>query len=299
MGGSFFYSVLLHVIVFAMLLFQLPAWEKRRIETVSAPIMIDLRQVEIAEKTNLPPLKTVQKPKPKAVQAPKPKPAPPQVKKTPSKVSEPKPQPKPKDEVKAVDTKVKKDTAVKPVPQSVPKPANRPAAQPLKAPAEETNDLDSLLASVEKISKKLPEPSLNDIVDTVTREGITGGVKGGVSGSLAQKLSVSEIDFIRSTVQRHWNIDPGAEGMQDMVIEIKVSVDKSGHVWDVKIVDQKRFRSDPAFRSAAESARRAIYICDKMGAESPFQIVASKHPDSYHHWKDMTFMFNPLDGNVS
>ena len=298
MGGSFFYSILLHVIVFALLLIQFPAWDAQRRETVSAPIMIDLRQVEISEKTNLPPLKTVQKPK--KIQAPKPKPAPPKEKKAIQEAPKPKPQPKPKNAVEAKSSKVKMDT--KPKPQPKVKPASKPAVKSkenTKSTSQETNDLDSLLASVEKISQKIPEPSLDDIVDTVTREGTKNGIKGGVSGSLTQKLSISEIDFIRSTVQKHWNIDPGAEGMHDMRIEIKVSVDKSGHVWDVKIMDQKRFQTDPAFRSAAESARRAIYICDKLGSESPFQIIASKHPDSYEHWKDMTFTFNPLEGNVS
>ena len=54
----------------------------------------------------------------------------------------------------------------------------------------------------------------------------------------------------------------------------------------------------PAFKSLSESARRAVFICDKKGDDSPFKILADNYADHYKDWKELHLNFNPMDANV-
>ena len=36
-------------------------------------------------------------------------------------------------------------------------------------------------------------------------------------------------------------------------------------------------------------------MCDRMGSESPFKILAAKYPERYSDWKSLHLRFNPLD----
>lgn len=290
MGASFLYSLILHALIFVLVFVQLPTWmSPPREKAEPVPIIIDLKKVEIADKTNLPPQVKAspaqeQKAAPK-VSPPKPKPAPP---KTPA----PKPdRPAPKTAaITPEKTKPVKPKA-KPVPSAFTKKAARSTSKP--APPEET--LDSLLAFVEKMSKTLPEtPSVSKGKEQTASDGI----KGGTGGDLSQKLTISELDFISTAIRKNWNLDPGAEGIDTMIIEIRIALDKSGKVYSADILDQKRYQTDKSFRSVAESARRAIYICDGQGADSPFRILAAKRPETYGQWKEMVLRFNPMDGGI-
>lgn len=87
-------------------------------------------------------------------------------------------------------------------------------------------------------------------------------------------------------------------GAQDMLIEIRVFLNREGTVKDVKILNKSRYNKDTAFRSVAESARRAVYICDKKNEESPFKIFPKNYEQSYDMWKTLLLRFNPFDGGV-
>lgn len=290
MGASFLYSLILHALIFVLVFVQLPTWmSPPREKAEPVPIIIDLKKVEIADKTNLPPQVKAspaqeQKAAPK-VSPPKPKPAPP-------KAPQPKsgqPAPKAAAAVEKKTTKPAPKVKSKPVPSAFTKKAARSTSKP--APPEET--LDSLLASVEKMSKTLPSTPAKDVPQTTS-----AGIKGGTGGDLSQKLTISELDFISTAIRKNWNLDPGAEGIDTMIIEIRIALDKSGKVYSADILDQKRYQTDKSFRSVAESARRAIYICDGQGADSPFRILAAKRPETYGQWKEMVLRFNPMDGGI-
>jgi hypothetical protein len=76
---------------------------------------------------------------------------------------------------------------------------------------------------------------------------------------LAGQLRASELDMIRDQIARCWSVPAGARDAKDLVIEIKVVADPDGTVRQATIVDQGRLGSDPFFRAAAESARRAFF----------------------------------------
>lgn len=54
-------------------------------------------------------------------------------------------------------------------------------------------------------------------------------------------------------------------GIEDMIIEIRASLNKDGTVKDVDILDKARYNSDRHFKAVADSAKRAVYICAPYG----------------------------------
>ena len=118
------------------------------------------------------------------------------------------------------------------------------------------------------------------------------GVEGGTQGSYFSELSISEIDAIAGRLRACWNHDPGAMGAQNMIVEIRAYLRQDGSVDQVDMLDQSRYTSDTHFRSVADSARRAVYIC------APYKIFAEKYADNYDMWKTMLLRFNPLDATI-
>ena len=79
---------------------------------------------------------------------------------------------------------------------------------------------------------------------------------------------------------------------KNMIVEIRAFLRQDGSVDQVDILYQARYNSDPHFRSIADSARRAVYIC------APYKIFAEKYYDNYDMWKTMLLRFNPLDATI-
>jgi outer membrane biosynthesis protein TonB len=104
---------------------------------------------------------------------------------------------------------------------------------------------------------------------------------------LGAQLSASELALIREQIARCWNVPAGARDAKDLVIEIRVVVNPDGTVQQASIVDQSRYASDPVYRAAAESARRALF--------NPMCTPLHLPPDKYEVWKDMVVDFNPKD----
>ncbi|MDY6407821.1 MAG: hypothetical protein SPL08_03865 [Pseudomonadota bacterium] len=252
-----------------------------------AILMVDLTKIQIADKTNLPPkVKPLQKKKAESKVLPKPLPT----KQVAPKPADP-PKPKPISELpvpNAASVVEKPKTAIKPKQ----KPAEKSKPKSTTPPKKQTGaDLKSLLASVEKVRQKAPISTIPEPEEMR----VSDGIEGGTDGSLSQILTVSERDLIAGQLSKCWNVDAGKEGIENMIIEIRAWVNKDGTVRDVKILNMP---SDPVRVSVAESARRAILICDKKEEESPFKILSRKYADHYGEWKTMILRFNPMTGHV-
>ena len=104
---------------------------------------------------------------------------------------------------------------------------------------------------------------------------------------LGSQLTASEVDLVREQIARCWNVPAGARDAKDLVVEIRVVVDPDGTVRQATIVDQARLGSDPFFRAAAESARRAFF--------NPLCRPLHLPPDKYAIWKDLVVDFSPKD----
>jgi len=231
------------------------------------------------------------KPKPKkepvAKVTPKPKP-------TPKPVSKPKAKPAPSAQ-----------PAAKPVAKPVAKPA-RPSPKPEKA----QNDVASRLNKMVKDKKKradaasgvlqnLAEAQMaaedaekarktqerKEAADTVnkTLSAVAGNaVKAPPKKSLSP-VGLDDIARIQQHVSQCWQPPLGAAGNDTLIVDIFVSVDRTGEVQKAVIEDKLRFNLDSYFKASAIAAQRAIVDC------SPLPIP----PEKYDQLKEFTFAFNP------
>lgn len=81
-----------------------------------------------------------------------------------------------------------------------------------------------------------------------------------------------------------WTVDAGTRGLEDILVEMTVILDRGAVVRDVRFTDQARFNSDPVFRTVAERARRAVLSPQC----SPLPLPA----DKYETWRTLTLRFN-------
>jgi hypothetical protein len=105
---------------------------------------------------------------------------------------------------------------------------------------------------------------------------------GGAMGSSAT-LSANELDMLRSQIQRCWNLPPGLAEAKNLMIEIRVNLNRDGTLtFDPKVTNRS---SHPLFQITAESALRAIRTCQ------PYRLPIAK----YEAWKEVDFGFKPED----
>lgn len=304
-------SIALHLAVFIVFMVDLPLFWNNRMSIEQVPIIVDLNDVKISEMTNLPPKakfgeedKAASKVKPKeekkytqdeapAEDTPAKKNTTEEHKETKEVPVPPKqnflvaPQPK---KPKVPEKKVTPKPAPKPQPKKQEPKKPQPKKEDKKSP-DLANPLKSLLASVDAMDKELGSKDATATIKEGTHVN-NMGVEGGTGGSYFSELSISEIDAIAGRLRACWNLDPGAMGIEDMIIEIRVFLNRDGKVRDVKVLDTSRYNSDKFYRSVADSARRAVYVC------APYSIFANRYADKYDMWKTMKLRFNPFDASI-
>ncbi|HTV45141.1 MAG TPA: cell envelope integrity protein TolA [Stellaceae bacterium] len=219
-----------------------------------------------------PPSAAAAPPQPPAPAPPQPKPAPPPPP-PPVPVFKPAPPPPPPKPVEAAAPPM----PAPPPPRPVPREEARAAAKKY-----DPGQFDALLRN---LAAKDAPPSPDALPqDTAVASGQPSSQPRAPLGS---QLSASEVDMIREQISRCWNIPAGARDAKDLVVEIRVSVEPDGMVQQATIVDQARAASDPFYRAAAESARRAFFNPQCRPLRLP--------PDKYEIWKDMVVDFSPKD----
>lgn len=306
-------SIALHIAVFLLLIIEVPMFWWNRSQPSQVPIIVDLKDVKISEMTNLPPKAkfgdedkeasqvkrkienkyTKEETKPKIE---------PEVKK--EKINE-----EPKEQKPAVKPEeAKKDFLVAPQPKKPKLKAQPKKPQPKKEqikkqePKKEVkkqekkeepqlaNPLKSLLASVDALEKEANVSSVATIKEGTNVANM--GVEGGAVGSYFSELSISEMDALAGQLRACWNLDPGAMGIEDMIIEIKAQLNQDGSVRSVEVQNTTRYNTDNHFRSVADSAKRAVYIC------APYKILSEKYAEKYDEWRVLRLRFNPIDQSV-
>ena len=296
-------SLALHLAVLLLWFVEVPMFWWNRTPPSQAPIIVDLKDVKISEMTNLPPKakfgkedKEASKVKRKIEQ-----------KYTKEEKTEPKQevnknkQETPKEEVQPEPKQPKKDFLVEPQPKKpqVKKQPKKETPKPVKKEVKKeekknepqlANPLRSLLASVDALEKEANTSQTATIKEGT--EVANMGVEGGTAGSYFSELSISEMDALSGQLRACWNLDPGAMGIEDMIVEIKAQLNQDGGVYSVEIMNKGRYNTDSHFRSVADSALRAVYIC------APYKILSEKYASKYEEWKILRLRFNPIDQSV-
>lgn len=92
---------------------------------------------------------------------------------------------------------------------------------------------------------------------------------------------------MRRTVQPCWNFDAGSLNAKSLNVEIRLYMNPDGTVRATELMDPARAARDSFYRSAAESARRAVMNpgCNKLPLP----------PGNYDQWRTLILNFDPRD----
>ena len=309
MRGALTVSIGFHLLIAVLMWVGLPRLDRSPLAVERLKI---IEMVDIAAITNAPakgaprPEKPAPLPEPVAAKPPppappkpaapkpapqKPKPQPvPTVATTPPPLPKPKLPKKPKPVVKPAPPKAEEPpmatVAVRPVAR--PKPPQPKPPKPKKAKKPAPSAFDKLLRSVAKMKPAVGDPAARKAPKKPPPQTAAAPI---VAPDRRfdpnAKLSVSELDAIRDQIADCWNIPAGAKGAQDLIVDIFVRMNPDGTVRAAEVADKSRMRVDPFFRTAAESAIRAL----RNPRCSPLLLPL----DKYDLWKTFTIGFNPRD----
>ncbi len=285
MRKAILYSALLHFVVVAVAWIGLPY-------TMTLPVdPVQIIAVEIADASETPERKA---PQPKAAKpaTPEEPPAPPPAPKPDTPEPPPPPPPKPVEQ--------------EPEPVPVPSPDAQPAPEtkPVDLPARpkpkpvppKEDDFASVLKTVDLLESDAPAPKkpadkkptgslVDDLAAVLDPPDTPSERQPQLAPTLGNRLTASETDSVQRQIEPCWNVPIGARNPEELVVEIAMVLSRDGGVVSAKVVDQARMRSDAFYRTAAESALRAV----KNPRCTPFKLPA----DKYDIWKEMTLRFGP------
>lgn len=246
--------------------------------------------------------------------ASKPAPTPPEPTEPPRAEPAPRPEPKPVVERPKAEEEPPpkpKQEIVKPLPQvqkKTPSPPRKPppaaASRPTPSEDKAGPDFSSVLKTVEAMKQRpseaprdkqdkkeaaVAEPRADPRPPTSFEQQIADALAASAQGEhdADRPISISDIDGVRRQIERCWNVPAGARDADDLVVRIRVEMNPDGTPRTAAIVDDGAGRSDASYRTAAESALRAVLNprCH------PFKLP----PDKYGQWKSMTIVFNPKE----
>ncbi|MDQ0313963.1 TonB C-terminal domain-containing protein [Amorphus orientalis] len=159
------------------------------------------------------------------------------------------------------------------VPRSKPNPPPQ-RSQPNQATAsrsQESFDADRISSLLNKV-----EPSGGGTGQSQASAGIR-------SGGTDARMTMTELDALRSQIQQCWNPPIGARGADDLLVRVEMRLNPDGSV--VGSPEVLNSSANPFFQAAADSARRAVLRCQ------PYNLPAEK----YETWRQVRVTFDPRD----
>jgi len=288
--SSIVFSTVMHVGFFVLAYVGLPDWWDAAV--LETPIAVEV--VNITDVTN-----------PPRSEAPAPDPAPvepeEEVVETPPPPAAP--EPPPVEEIVAPDPEPIPEPIVEPEPEPIPEPEAEPEPEPEPEAEEEPEpQLAELPPQKPEQPEIAPEPEpepepeddafenlLRDLedeqpVETASTQPVEVPSQPQATQSLSdQPLSISEIDALRRQIEKCWNVPAGAVEAESLLVEIRVWLNPDGSIVRAEILDTARMGRDGYYRAAAESAYRAIFLCE------PYSLPVER----YDNWKMILMRFDP------
>ncbi|MCB1478955.1 MAG: cell envelope biogenesis protein TolA [Tepidamorphaceae bacterium] len=220
---------------------------------------------------------------PAAAPEPEPEPEPAQAEAEPAPPPEPEPEPeaKPKEPEKPQYVQLPKKVEM---PRRPPRPRqevarNEPKPTPITPQAREEQkqfDPDSIAALLDK-QERPPESG------GVTQEALDGQASLGAPTGLANRLSMSDIDYLRQQMSRCWSPPVGVLDAVGLVVKLDLELNLDGSLARDPIVANSS--GAPIFTIAAEAARRAVIQCQ------PYSLP----PEKFDVWRRMIVNFDPRE----
>ena len=316
-------SLILHGVVALMIFIDMPHWWHRNdISIGQTPIIVDLSEVRIDEMTNLPS---------KAEFGPEDREATIEERKeiqqyTSDTEAGASPEQNSEDNAESVEEEIKDDYLEPPMPEKKPEPKKepkpdakpqpkappRPSAKPKQKPRPNpqpadgknkkqeqanvrSNALKSLMQEIDN-SKNLEvgDKTQSAMIKNGTQVKHMGVEGGNSKGSYLNDLTISEADALASLLRQNWNLDPGAMGLDNLQVEIVVRLTPEGFIQKIEYGDPHRVNTDPAYRSVAESAHRAVIATQQAFRE----VFGVKYANRYDSWKVLRLHFDPANKGI-
>jgi hypothetical protein len=231
-------------------------------------------------------------PKPVEVMPPKPEEKPPE--------EQAKPEEPPKPDAEAlpdnVPTPVTKPQVKPPEQKPAEKPPEKPQDQPKTADKQpDKKKADKAQEKAKASSSKQSDFNADDIAALLNKQDPSnGGAKrstevaslGAKKGNGASKLSLSEMDALKSAIAGNWTVIPGMEGMSDVRIKVHMKLDQDGNLIGQPEVEATGGDNESTRRALAGGAYRAIM------KSAPFSTLPK---DKYDTWNEIVVNFDPSD----
>ncbi len=265
------------------------------------PILVELVTVAERTVTQKPPEPESEKPPPPAPELkPAAKPIPP-----PPVAKAPRPEPVKKVETPPPPAKPKEVT----VPPPEPKPAEKPMEKP-KAPVKLASveppkafrtlprprakpkrprrqfSADRIAALLDKDQEKKQTAPRAQASKTKAAKAPPAKPRAAPPRARSQPMTMSEIDAIRYQIEKCWSIPAGARDAENLVVQIKIFLNVDGSLSKAPEIVGGNRSGDPFYRTAAESARRAVLKC---------QPLTNLPAEKYSNWREITLTFNPRE----
>ena len=271
MSGPLAVSMLFHLIVVLLAITGLP-YLKAEIPEIPDAITVEIVK---ADESPLSPPPDEKKHQPQQIEKPpEAPPRPPQM--TADEPPKPVAPEKPEEPDLALPLEKAPEQVKKPEPKMAPppKPVKRPM-QTQEQPKEKQEDFKSLLKNLMPDEPTPSSPSQEKAQETSPL------------ARFAQQMSMTEMQGLTAQLSQCWKLMSGARYAEDLIVEIKLSVNPDRTIRDAKIVNQLRYMSDSYFMAAADSALRAVWNPRCNPLDLP--------PNKYELWKEITVVFDPKE----
>ena len=277
MTGALTASMMFHAAMILLVIFGLPHMRKD-IPDIADPVPVEIIRAEEVPQTDKKPAATEIRRAPvkeEVKETPVREQMPTVTAKTPPKPIAPQP-PVPEDTV-TMPREETPDPVAKPEAKPVP-PKN--IKKPMLTQAKEEEQQEDFQSVLKNLMKPQPAPSSDSQAQDVSEEPSP-------LAKFAQQMASSELDALREQLSQCWKLMAGARYAEDLVVNVRLTMNPDRTVRDAQVVDQIRYFSDSYYRAAADSALRAVWNphCN------PLQLPAGK----YEQWKVMTVVFDPRD----
>ena len=220
------------------------------------------------------------------------------VAKIPKQAKQPKQPPPPEKEpqVAALPPPAPKAVPIEPEPVPVPIPVEKlpekpkpvlPATpKPKPTPPKEEDFVESMMKTIEPLDDKTPDKTeTDDLLGDLAMLLSDDKPEAQQAPTLGNKLTVSEEDAVRRQIEPCWNVQIGARKPEELVVDLRLYMNRDGSVRKAEIVNSARMRSDAFFRAAAESALRAVQNKNCTPLKLP--------RDKYDRWRTLVLRFDP------
>ncbi len=272
-------SAILHVGIVVLTLITWP----RSLEIPEPPVELPVELLPVSDETNIIPmekLEDIRPPEPEPATEPEPEPrvavAEPEPEITPEPVEE---APPPLPDTQAAP----EEDITTPTPDEAPEEDVTPRAKP-RPPAPPAEERDA--RSEEDIIAGLTDLEDEDRPRDRAPEERTAPADRTTQGVGAQTgLTVSEIDSFKQQIAPCWNVPAGSRNPEELVVTLRVRLNRDGSLAAMPEYDDiaRVSSSGPAYRAAAEAARRAVIQC------APYSLPA----DRYDSWQEIVLDFDP------